>query len=66
MTYGIGEEVVSLHRNYYYLKKGKVISNSSVTVFKVKMFHNGRAAYFYHDQLANAKEFLQLQLEGGI
>lgn len=66
MTYAIGEEVISLHRSFYYLKKGRVVGNSSAIVFKVNMFHDGRAVYFYHDQVANAKEFLQLQLEGRI
>ena len=66
MKYKIGEEVISIHKNFCYLKKGEVICTRSSTIIKVRMYHREGLTYFYYDQIANAKEFLQLQLEGKI
>lgn len=74
--YKIGEEVIVV-RNFksgsYHLKKGTVVESDLGTA-TVKfsddvvnsLGETGPTAIFYHMHIANAKEFLQLQLEGKI
>lgn len=62
--YKIGEEVVCLYKNRRYLKRGTIYVCWSTGMYGIA-FTEGSGNY-YPNNLANAKEFLQLQLEGKI